>query len=62
MKQRAGNRPTSIAGRSPSLSLAHGPSGFRRRKRGNSLRAIAADLASRGYVNANGKEFEADGG
>jgi len=26
---------------------------------GNSLRAIAADLAARGYVNANGKEFSA---
>jgi hypothetical protein len=25
----------------------------------NSLRAIAADLAARGYVNANGKEFSA---
>jgi len=33
--------------------------GLRRRKRGNSLRAIAADLAARGYVNANGKEFSA---
>jgi hypothetical protein len=32
---------------------------LRRRKRGNSLRAIAADLAARGYVNANGKEFSA---
>ena len=31
--------------------------GLRRRKRGNSLRAIAADLAARGYVNVNGKEF-----
>ena len=30
----------------------------RRRKRGNSLRAIAADLADRGYVNANGKSFQ----
>jgi DNA invertase Pin-like site-specific DNA recombinase len=33
--------------------------GLRGRKRGNSLRAIAADLAARGYVNANGKEFSA---
>ena len=33
--------------------------GLRRRKRDNSLRAIAADLAARGYVNANGKEFSA---
>jgi DNA invertase Pin-like site-specific DNA recombinase len=33
--------------------------GLRRRKRGNSLRAIAADLAARGYVNANGMEFSA---
>jgi hypothetical protein len=33
--------------------------GLRRRKRGNSLRAIAASLAARGYVNANGKEFSA---
>src|SRR6476660_1214400 len=31
--------------------------GLRRRKRGNSLRAIAAELAARGYVNANGNEF-----
>ena len=31
--------------------------GLRRRKRGNSLRAIAADLAARGYVNVNGKQF-----
>ena len=30
---------------------------LRRRKRGNSLRAIAAELAARGYVNENGKEF-----
>ena len=30
-----------------------------RRKRGNSLRAIAADLAARGYLNVNGKEFSA---
>jgi hypothetical protein len=28
-------------------------------KRGNSLRAIAADLAARGYVKANGKQFSA---
>jgi hypothetical protein len=27
------------------------------RRHGNSLRAIAADLAARSYVNANGKEF-----
>ena len=33
--------------------------GLRRRKRGNSLRAIAAELAARGYVNAYGKEFSA---
>jgi hypothetical protein len=33
--------------------------GLRRRKRGNSLRAIAADLAARGYVNPNGREFSA---
>ena len=33
--------------------------GLRRRKRGNSLRAIAAELAARGYVNVNGKEFSA---
>jgi hypothetical protein len=33
--------------------------GLRRRKRGNSLRAIAAELAARGYLNANGKEFSA---
>ena len=33
--------------------------GLRRRKRGNSLRAIAADLAARGYVNANGRTFSA---
>jgi hypothetical protein len=31
---------------------------LRRRKRSNSLRAIAADLAAR-YVNANGKKFSA---
>src|SRR6516165_8127638 len=31
--------------------------GLRRRKRGNSLRAIAAELAARGYVNANGRKF-----
>jgi hypothetical protein len=29
------------------------------RKRGNSLRDIAADLAARAYLNANGKEFSA---
>jgi len=33
--------------------------GLRRRKRGNSLRAIAAELATRGYLNVNGKEFSA---
>jgi len=33
--------------------------GLHRRKRGNSLRAIAADLAAHGYVNANGKQFSA---
>ena len=33
--------------------------GLRRRKRGNSLRAIAAELAARGYINTNGKEFSA---
>ena len=33
--------------------------GLRRRKRGNTLRAIAAELAARGYLNANGKEFSA---
>ena len=33
--------------------------GLRRRKRGNSLRAIAADLAARGYVNVNGRAFSA---
>jgi hypothetical protein len=33
--------------------------GLRRRKRGNSLRAIAADLAARGYVNVNGRQFSA---
>ena len=33
--------------------------GLRRRKRGKSLRAIAADLAARGYVNANGRAFSA---
>jgi hypothetical protein len=33
--------------------------GLRRRKRGNSLRAIAADLAARGYVNVNGREYSA---
>ena len=33
--------------------------GLRRRKRGNSLRDIAAELAVRGYVNANGKQFSA---
>jgi len=33
--------------------------GLRRRKRGNSLRAIAAELAARGYVNANGRKFSA---
>ena len=33
--------------------------GLRRRKRGNSLRAMAADLAARGYVNADGREFSA---
>ena len=31
--------------------------GMRRRKRGNSLRAIAADLAARGYVNVNGRRW-----
>ena len=39
--------------------MVHIAKGLRRRKRGNSLRAIAADLAARGYVNANGKEFSA---
>ena len=33
--------------------------GLRRRKRGYSLRAIAADLAARGYVNVNGREYSA---
>jgi hypothetical protein len=33
--------------------------GLRRRKRGNSLRAIAAELAARGYVNVNGREYSA---
>jgi hypothetical protein len=33
--------------------------GLRRRKRGNSLRAIAAELAARGYLNVNGREFSA---
>jgi len=33
--------------------------GLRRRKRGNSLRVIAADLAARGYVNVNGREYSA---
>jgi hypothetical protein len=33
--------------------------GLRRRKRNNSLRDIAADLAKRGYVNGNGKQFSA---
>lgn len=33
--------------------------GLRRRKRGNSLRAVTAELAVRGYVNVNGKEFSA---
>jgi DNA invertase Pin-like site-specific DNA recombinase len=33
--------------------------GLRRRKRGNSLRAIAADLAARGYLNVNGRAFSA---
>jgi hypothetical protein len=33
--------------------------GLRRRKRDNSLRAIAADLAARGYVNVNGRAFSA---
>jgi hypothetical protein len=32
--------------------------GLRRRKRGNSLRAIAAELAARGYVNANGRSTQ----
>ena len=32
---------------------------LRRRKRGNSLRAVAAELAARGYVNVNGEEFSA---
>ena len=39
--------------------MVHNAKGLRRRKRGNSLRAIAADLAARGYVNANGKQFSA---
>jgi hypothetical protein len=39
--------------------MVHIAKGLRRRKRGNSLRAIAADLAARGYVNANGKQFSA---
>ena len=33
------------------------PIQIRAHKRGNSLRAIAAELAARGYVNANGREF-----
>jgi hypothetical protein len=33
--------------------------GLHWRKRGNSLRAIAADLAARGYVNVNGRDFSA---
>ena len=33
--------------------------GLRRRKRGNSLRAIAAELAARGYVNVNGRAYSA---
>jgi hypothetical protein len=32
--------------------------GLRRRKRGNSLRAIAAELAARGYVNVNGRSTQ----
>jgi hypothetical protein len=39
--------------------MVHIAKGLRRRKRGNSLRAIAANLAVRGYVNANGKQFSA---
>ena len=39
--------------------MVHIAKGLRRRKRRNSLRAIAADLAARGYVNANGKQFSA---
>jgi len=39
--------------------MVHIAKGLRRRKRNNSLRAIAADLATHGYVNANGKEFSA---
>ena len=39
--------------------MVHIAKGLRRRKRGNSLRAIAADLAARGYLNVNGKEFSA---
>jgi hypothetical protein len=39
--------------------MVHIAKGLRRRKRGNSQRAIAADLAARGYVNANGKQFSA---
>ena len=38
------------------VQTAKGP---RRRKRGNFLRAIAADLAACGYVNANGRAFSA---
>jgi len=33
--------------------------GLRRRKRGNSLRAIAADLAARGCLNVNGRAYSA---
>jgi DNA invertase Pin-like site-specific DNA recombinase len=33
--------------------------GLRPCKRGNSLRAIAAELAARGYLNVNGREYSA---
>jgi DNA invertase Pin-like site-specific DNA recombinase len=39
--------------------MVHIAKGLRRRKRGNALRAIAAELAARGYRNTQGKEFSA---
>src|SRR3954469_7490883 len=63
-RQRKKERTGKCEGRKSHAEMApemvHIAKGLRRRKRGNSLRAIAAELAARGYVNVNGKEFSAE--
>lgn len=51
----------STAARAMPISIGDGEiaKGLRRRERGNSLRANAAELAERGYVNVNGKRYSA---